>query len=225
MWRYIFIAVNYNGSKFTIDYVDSINNISTGEASKIEIIIIDNNSDSADFKKLQVAFDGVENIRLYKSSENLGYFGGLNKGIEMINGSDKDMFIVGNNDLTFDENFINELSRIKYSEEVLVIAPNIITKEGRQQNPHVIDRVRSIDKFKTRVYFSNYYVAQVLRFINQVLKNIFKKPTVLKNNYKQMIIRRGIGACYVLTPNFFKKFDKLDDRVHVGRGGHPFTSG
>ena len=215
MKKFIFIAVNYNGSNFTIDYIKSINELNLEEADKIEIIIVDNNSELIDLQKLEEYCRKTRNVNIIKLTENLGYFKGLNYGIRGIDKDNNTMLIIGNNDLTFDKIFIQNLKKIKYDRDVLVIAPNIITKEGRQQNPHVIDKVSSIEKLKSRVYFSNYYVGQVFRFVNQTIKRCFKKPIVLKNNYKQVKIKRGIGACYIPTPNFMKRFNKLDDRVFM----------
>lgn len=215
MNKFVFIAVNYNGSNFTKSYIDSINSMKVNETDDIEIIIVDNQSDLEDFHKLKNYSNSNDNVRIVRPNLNLGYFKGLNKGIEEVKKEPNTILIVGNNDLTFDENFILNLKKIKYNRNVLVIAPNIITKDGRQQNPHVVDRVSKSEKLKSQLYFSNYYVGQVFKFVNQNIKRIKKNPIALKNNFKQMKIKRGIGACYVLTPNFFREFEKLDDRVFL----------
>lgn len=215
MNRFVFIAVNYNGSSFTKDYIESINKLIIDENDKVEIIIVDNQSEYEDFESLETYCSTIDNVRILRPNKNLGYFKGLNQGIIDV-GKDKNAnFVVGNNDLTFDKDFIKNLKKIEYDNDVLVIAPNIITKDGRQQNPHVIDRVATIEKIKARIYFTNYYIGQLLRFINQFLKRLINKPVVLKNTCGQIKIKRGIGACYILTPNFFRNFDKLDDRVFM----------
>lgn len=215
MNRIVFIAVNYNGSNFTKDYIDSINKLIIDKNDKVEIIIVDNQSELDDFENLKTYCSTIGNVRIVRPKKNLGYFKGLNEGIIEVDKDKTTMLVVGNNDLTFDINFIQNLKKIDYDNDVLVIAPNIITKEGRQQNPHVINSVSTIERIKTRVYFTNYYVGQAFRFINQSLRRLINKPVVLKNTYGQMKIKRGIGACYVLTPIFFNYFDKLDDRVFM----------
>jgi len=212
MYKYVFIAVNYNGSKYTIDYINSINRLSLKEEDEVEIIIVDNSSDAEDLKKIDEYATSISKIKIIKLPNNIGYFKGLNKGIKIVDKNDNPMLIIGNNDLTFDQGFILNLKKIKYENNVLVIAPNIFTKDGRQQNPHVVDKIPFIEKLKSRIYFSNYYVGQSLHFINQNIKKLVKKNVVLQNNYGQMKIKRGIGACYVLTPFFLKYFDSLDDR-------------
>lgn len=215
MNKYIFIAVNFNGSSFTIPYIDSINKIIRKETDQIKIIIVDNNSNKVDYQILEKYCKTMIDVRLIRLNENLGYFKGLNKAIVTFNKDASVLVIIGNNDLTFDSNFIVNLKKIKYNPNVYVIAPNIITKGGRQQNPHVIDRVTSFEKFKTKVYFSNYYVGKIFKFANQIIKKSLKKGPILKNNARQMKIKRGIGACYILTYNFFRKFEVLDDRVFM----------
>ncbi|TYC82199.1 glycosyltransferase [Acetobacterium wieringae] len=215
MAKYFFIAVNYNGSKFTKEYIKSINAMTTDNDDHLEIIIVDNDSCEIDKKNLLAIEKQFSNLKVLWSTKNLGYFKGLNKGLESVEKDEDIILIVGNNDLTFDEKFLVNYKKIEYSNEVHVIAPNIITKEGRQQNPHVIKSVPKIEKIKASIYNSNYFVGQTMRFINQKIKKIRNKPVHLKNNYGQMKIKRGIGACYILTPHFFKYFTKLDDRVFM----------
>lgn len=210
---YTFIAVNYNNYKFTAKYIDSINNIDIDNNDKIRIIIVDNNSDISDFNNLKEITSKIENVLLIRSEENKGYFGGLNLGIEEATKVTTKNIIVGNNDLTFDIKFIKNLKSIDYDNSVMVIAPNIITIEGRMQNPHVIKEVSRYEKFRADIYCSNYYIGEGIRLIRQKL--IKKKKLELTNNLGRMIIKRGIGACYILTENFFIKNSKLDDRVFM----------
>lgn len=215
MNRFVFIAVNYNGANYTKEYIESINKIEIDKNDKVEIIIVDNQSEIGNFENLKTYCSNINNVNIFRPEKNLGYFKGLNEGINEVNKDKNTMLVVGNNDLTFDKDFIRNLKETDYDKSVLVIAPNIITKDGRQQNPHVIDRVSTIEKIKVQVYLSNYYIGQTFRFINQSLRGLRNKKDIFINSYGQMKIKRGIGACYVLTPNFFNHFDKLDDRVFM----------
>jgi len=215
MSNFFYIAVNYNGFSYSKSFIESINNMEINKDDIIKIIIVDNHSSEEDFVKLKRLSNRKRNVQVLRLRKNIGYFKGLNEGIKTINKDKNTVIIVGNNDLTFERDFIKNYKKISYENDVLVIAPNIITKEGRQQNPHVVEKVSNFEKFKASIYYSNYYIAQVFRFINQTIKKIINKPIKLKNNYGQMEIKRGIGACYILTPNFSKHFEKLDDRVFM----------
>lgn len=213
---FVFIAVNYNNSEFTKKYIQSVTSLSSDNHDNIKIIIVDNASNHDDYKKLECFCNTFDSVELIRNESNSGYFKGLNKGIKLAEKNKDSLLIIGNNDLTFDKDFIINLKKIKYNEKILIIAPNIITLEGRQQNPHVISQVSLIEKIKCEIYYSNYYIGQTSRLLNRWLRKILvKNKPKLTNNYEQMPIKRGIGACYILTPNFFTFFDKLDDRVFL----------
>ncbi|WP_040194945.1 glycosyltransferase family 2 protein [Clostridium culturomicium] len=216
MSTFTFIAVNYNNSHFTIDYINSVNNIIIDKEDEVRIIIVDNASKRQDLMEVKKYSENIGNVSIIESEVNLGYFKGLNLGIAEALKKNRKNIIIGNNDLAFDENFIKKYKKINYDKKVMVIAPNIITRDGRQQNPHVVDRVSEFEKFKTKIYFINYYFAQLVRIFNKQVRKLIKQNRENKtNNYGQMIIKRGIGACYILTENFFEKFNKLDDRVFM----------
>ncbi len=213
--KFTFIAVNYNGFKYTKEYIMNINELVIDNDDKIEIIIVDNQSSKDDYDALYSFCNSISNVKLIQATHNLGYFKGLNEGIIHTSKDDNTLLIIGNNDITFNQDFIKNLKNITYDEKVLVLAPNIITKEGKQQNPHVVDKVSTFDKIKSRIYFSNYYIGQILRLLYRSIKLFKRKSVTTNNNYRQMVIRRGIGACYILTPLFFNFFDTLDDRVFM----------
>lgn len=213
--NFYFIAVNYNGSEFTKQYIESIVNLEKDQKDTVNIIIVDNDSNIKDKNKLKRFGNKYDNLNIIWSKENVGYFRGLNKGIQSIEKIQNKILIIGNNDLTFDKQFLINFKKIAYTDNTLVIAPNIITRDGRLQNPHVVNKVSKLEKIKTRIYFSNYYIGQIFRVINQKIKKIFFKKSAIKKEYGQLIIKRGIGACYILTSNFFNHFNKLDDRIFM----------
>lgn len=212
-----FVAVNYNNTKFTIKYINSVNNIEDAESVKKNIVIIDNNSCTSEIKNLErfIYSYSKKNINLIKNKSNVGYFKALNIGLKSINNYKKSPIIIGNNDLKFKSDFLKELYNINFSNKTLVLAPNIITKDGKKQNPHVIKRVSFLKRIFYRIYFSNYYLGKISFNCFQFIKKINPIRRRLNNSEKSIYIYMGIGACYVLTPNFFKYYDKLDDRVFM----------
>lgn len=215
MSNFVFIAVNYNGSDYSLKYVESVNGLARSENDNISIILVDNESQLSDYEKLQEGCKNIANVTLIRSETNLGYFGGLNLGIKAVPKAPDTLLIVGNNDLTFDRGFILNLKKIEITSEVFALAPNIITMEGRQQNPHVVEKYSQKEKIKTRLYYSNYYIGQMLHLANHFIKRFSRTDVPSKNNYGQMKIKAGIGACYVLTHNFTDKFDLLDASVFM----------
>lgn len=219
--NFVFIAVNYNGAAHTENYLQSLQEMTLPNGDKLEAIIVDNKSADEDLEKVQTSVARRPFARLIAQDHNPGYFRGLNAGIESCPKNDDTSFIVGNNDLKFATDFLVNLKEIPYEKDVLVIAPNITTLSGRRQNPHVVKKVPTSELVKTRIYFSNYYIGQTARLINQALASWIHKMRPISSHQThapepgRMKIKRGIGACYVLTPHFFHHYQRLDDRVFL----------
>jgi GT2 family glycosyltransferase len=214
--KFYFIAVNYNGFKFTCDYIESVCSIAIDNEDSVEIIIIDNDSAETEVLALESWCEKYDSVRLVKLNKNIGYFGGLNAGISLIDKDEDTILVIGNNDLTFSEDFLIKFKEINFDEDVLVLAPNITTKDGRQQNPHVVDSVSLVLKVKASIYYSNYVVGQTFRAMNVVFKKCFgKTKRLIIGCQEQRKIKRGIGACYLIMPRFFYFYDKLDDSVFL----------
>ena len=199
-----FICVNYNNSKYTLDYISSLNKSSIHE---FEIIVVDNNSSEIDLVNL---LKSKLNFKLIKSKTNLGYFKGLNLGLDSIGNKDEyDYVVIGNNDLTFENNFINELSNEKLDSSIFVIAPNIIKPDGSHQNPHIVNKFNFIERLYRRLYYTNYYISVFMQFFMSLKIRLSKSYDRDGSNREQLILM-GYGACYILTHDFFKNFKNLD---------------
>jgi GT2 family glycosyltransferase len=209
---FYFVAVNYNSSNHTIKYLDSITRLKKQDYN-IEVIIVDNASSNEDLQIIETSILGRPNTRLLKNNENIGYFRALNIGLSAIQEKNT-LIIVGNNDIEFHEDFLLNLNTIVYENDIFVIAPNIITRDGFHQNPHCAERLSIFRKTGYRLYFSNYYLGQLLFWITQKIKKPRSAQREEDWNY-QRVIHMGFGACYILTENYFKYFNALDDRVFL----------
>ena len=97
-------------------------------------------------KKTEIEFN---NLTVIYSSENVGYFKGLNIGIKYLraNYSNIDWMVIGNNDVLFPELFyMSILDKKLLLKKYPVISPNIITADGFHQNPHVIKKTSKFFK-------------------------------------------------------------------------------
>lgn len=219
--KFIFIAVNYNGALHTENYLQSLQEMTLPEGDFLEAIIVDNNSAADDLAKVQSSIDVRPFARLIQQDHNTGYFSGLNAGLRTCLKNAETLIIVGNNDLKFALDFLVKLKEVPCDKDIMVIAPNIITLDGRMQNPHVVSAVTQLELIKAKIYFSNYYIGQTFHFFNALFRSLVRKcRPVLNTNkkfpeYGRMRIKRGIGACYVLTPSFFHHHEHLDDRVFL----------
>lgn len=206
---YYFICVNYNNSDYTESLIESV----LSQEQESFVIVVDNKSNEQELEKLELIESKYKNrIKLIKSNDNLGYFGGLNLGLKDLPKTKP--IIVGNNDLIYEKNFTTVISNAVYPEDALVIAPNVITKDGYHQNPHCRNRVSRVRKTLYDIYFSNYAAAIVLTWGSHIIN---KLKGGRNNSFDQNrgYIHMGIGACYVLMPSFFEYFNELDDKVFL----------
>lgn len=209
-----FICVNYNNSKITQEYIENVLDIN--KDYDVQIIVVDNASQENDIQELSTYIEDLKNddVILIKSKTNVGYFKGLNLGINYIDTSEYDWVVIGNNDLIFDSSFNITLASKKIEKDVFVIAPNIIRIDGVHQNPHIVLPFSWIQKVYRKIYYSNYYLGLLL----QATFNIFKSKIISedrKGNEMEQIILMGYGACYLLTKNFFKVYKELEAVVFL----------
>jgi GT2 family glycosyltransferase len=167
-----FVCVNYNNSKVTIDFI--LNVRSLNQEQNISIVIVDNASDPDDVARLEYFIRNID-VLLIKSVKNIGYFGGLNLGLEQLNKLEFDYIVIGNNDLNFDKIFLTILEQKNFEKGVLVVCPNIIRPDGIHQNPHVERRFSPLQKFYRKIYFKNYIFGLVLQLIYDLFKKLFKQ--------------------------------------------------
>ncbi|MEO8234892.1 MAG: glycosyltransferase [Flavobacterium sp.] len=205
-----FVCVNYNNSKVTQDYISNVLNIKNNH--DVKIVVVDNASQNEDVNNLIDYIHKLNNehVILIRSEVNLGYFKGLNLGIKWsIENQYNQYQIVGNNDLVFFSDFLDTLESIAIKKAEMVLAPDVITIDGIHENPHVINKMPFLRKFKYKIYYSNYYVAKLIN-------NFYSTERKYKAfDPERKYIHMGIGALYVLTPNFFQHFNALWDHVFL----------
>lgn len=199
-----FVCVNYNRSKLTEKYI--LNVLRIKGDNDVKIFIVDNASSETEIFWLTHFVERLANdqIVLVRSPVNEGYFKGLNIGIELALAQGYHQFqIIGNNDLEFQDDFLTVLTNMTLEQDELVIAPCVITKGRIFENPHVIKPMSFLRKLKLAIFYSHVYVAKfILLFFS-----LKRKPKPF--NPKRQHIYMGIGALYILTPQFFKHFNQL----------------
>lgn len=201
-----YVCTNYNGSAVTRDAVTSLRR-TTGH--DIRIVVVDNASSSADIALLRKLEDEITTVLLL--DENIGYFAGLNAGINHLRAEspDVDWMVVGNNDLEFPFDFCDKLEAIAPEiRQYPVISPDIVTMDGQHQNPHVISHISKLRELFYDIYYSNYYAGLLVH----ALAKRFRKLSDRRDELQWEIARpiyQGHGSAYILSPLFFQVFNEL----------------
>lgn len=208
-----FVCTNYNNSAFTRAAVESLH--AGGRWRDVQVVVVDNKSQDDDVANLEEVRRALPEVELILSQKNLGYFPGLNLGIQHLRSRFPEIehVIVGNNDLVFPADFIATVQRYREVFDTwAVVAPDLVTLDGVHQNPHVLHPISSVRKLVWDLYFVAYGVAFLIRHAARVTRMF----TVREENSPQSQlykspgpIEQGYGACYLLGPVFFKYFNGL----------------
>lgn len=203
-----YVCTNYNNSQDTISAINSLRD--GGNMHKFVIVVVDNGSNTNNVEILKT-LEKYSNVHFILNKENLGYFKGLNCGIKYLNQnfSAINIAVIGNNDLTFPIDFYESLlinqATIQHHP---VVSPNILTLDGLHQNPHVINSISKIREVVYDVYYSNYYLAQLIIKIAKMTQFFTDRKDEEQHDVAQEIYQ-GHGSCYILGPLFFQHFNEL----------------
>jgi GT2 family glycosyltransferase len=204
-----FVAVVYNDYQNTYDFCQSIAKMNSTTESKVSCFLVDN-SDNADFfKGLDALPEVFDFVKIFRPVKNLGYFGAFNYFFSSYVREQGEVIILCNNDLVFDADFCMKYLEKTYNDDVYVVCPDVITIEGIHQNPHVLRPWGRLKRLKLDLYFTHYYLACVLKFIQKLI-TFFAPPPKRTEPSEAGYLHMGIGACYVLQPAFLQNFKNLD---------------
>lgn len=206
-----FVCVSYNNSSFTVEMCNSLL-AQTGFSSEhnLQIYVIDNSSDSDEIEILKKYCCNYAWITYVPNSINVGYFAGLNIGLDLVDKEKSKYIVICNNDLKFSPDFCRLLLDESYDDNVFAICPDVITVDGVHQNPHHLKPLSRIEIFSFDLYFSHYYIALALLKTKQLLKSVRQKLfSYPEKTHDYTEINQGVGACYILSPQFFESNKKL----------------
>lgn len=206
--HYAYICTNYNNAHFTWDAVRTIN---AGTHPPACIVVVDNQSEAKDIEQLKALEREYVNVELVLNPENIGYFPGLNTGIDRMRALDPSVttMVVGNNDLAFPEDFGERLAEvISDAADRPVISPFIETLDGMPQNPHVVSGIGRARELVYDLYYANYHLAKLIRAVARRTQKVTDRRDE-EGHATAQYIYQGHGSCYVLTPAFFREFGQL----------------
>ena len=204
--RYGYVCTNFNNSHLTMKAIETL----MGNAVRPEIVVVvDNKSTPDEAAMLKAIKERFDCVRILLNPENVGYFSGLNLGLDAVRSEDLDCCIVGNNDLEFPTGFGEQLATvIRDRASDPVISPYIETLDGFPQNPHVVSGISRARELMYDLYYSNFSIARLVRMIAKVSHRVSDRTDEQAFGVSQYIYQ-GHGSCYVLTRKFFEEFGSL----------------
>ncbi|MCX7995457.1 MAG: glycosyltransferase family 2 protein [candidate division WOR-3 bacterium] len=115
------VIVNWNGGEETIACVNSLQKCTY---SDFDLVIVDNGSRAKDVKLLEERFGHI--ARIIKNNVNLGFAGGVNKGIEVAIKNCSKYILLLNNDTIVSPDFLEILvNHAEKEPEIGIVTPKI----------------------------------------------------------------------------------------------------
>lgn len=123
------VVLNYNGLDYTLACIESL---FSANPSPLEIILIDNGSRDNSASEFIGRFENDQRITLLLLDKNLGYCGGMNKGIRILLGNKGiKIILLLNNDTTVKSNFLLSLMEcLKDGSGYSLATPKILREDG-----------------------------------------------------------------------------------------------
>jgi len=213
-------AVHDNGNKVGIVILNYINYNDTIECvesafdlkySNYCIIIVENGSGNNSYEILHKKYKSDKDIIILKNNDNLGFARGNNTGIDYARSKlNCDFIFAVNNDTVFtDKNILSSMIN-KYKNNIGLIGPKIIGKDGKNQNPFDfgINFFKFFRDYLGSILYSFYDINAFQKtFIYKLLSKIIRKnikKEVKKSNMKNIVLH---GSAIMLTPYFFKFYN------------------
>jgi len=208
------VTVDYKSYQDTVRLVRSVSHLRWDHP--IRVVVVNNATDAESKAALDALAGGYGNMVVCHSPTNLGYFGGLNYGLPSALAVDPEWIIFCNADIIFIESdFVERLFQLSVDESVLALAPDVITRKERHQNPFFLKRPSRARWLIYDIYFSCYAVFRLMLLANDLTKFLVGgrgwKPSQLPDI--PMDIYAPHGACFILNKRYFDIYPRLDDTL------------
>ncbi len=218
-----FVVLHYKTYNDTKECVDSLLELEKNENGMLshKIIIVDNNSQNGSVELLESHFKNRREVILLKNQSNLGFSKGNNIGIIHARKIGCDFVCVLNNDTIIEQkDFVKRCTEYWKQYQFSVCGPKIVSLiDGLDQNPFMLHSHFVKDKKDAMRMFTVGLIKYMTVLFHLPLW--WEKDTperkgftdglenkILDNEKEDFLL---YGACLILSPSFFEKYNKLCD--------------
>ncbi len=199
------IILNFNGIKDTMQCLKSIEKLQV-TSYKLQVIVVDNGS--TEQFKIQDSRFKIQDLRVIRNEENLGFSGGNNVGIRYALRYGADYVMLLNNDTIVDPNLVSELIKVANSDQKIgIVAPKIYFAKG-----HEFHKDRYKENEKGRVIW---YAGGVMDWNNVIgsHRGVDEVDCGQYNKTEQTDFTSG--CCMLIKKDVFAKIEFLDERYFL----------
>lgn len=224
------IIINLNGKRHIIHCLKSLTQLSV---ENLKIIVVDNNSTDGSIEIIKRQFPKVEIIH---NKVNLGYAGGVNKGVKWAMDKNADYVLILNNDTVFGRNFLSVLLKTLEERPKVGILGSKIYFYGNSKKiwfaGGIIDRKRFSGghigyKEKDKGQYDNLKEVDFITGCTMLIKHeVFEKIGFFDNRY--FLYYEDVDFCVRAKRAGFKIIfvpqSILYHKVSAGKENSPFMS-
>lgn len=177
------------------------------------IVVVDNGSNDGSGEELRRRFSDYKNVVIIINDQNLGFAKGNNVGYKYVKDNfDVDCVVVMNNDVIIKQpDFAEIIASYMLENHLYVCGPDVITPEGRHQNP--LQR-EPFSTFRIIKWMLMDCIRLIMLKLHLFEKKILATYTSVSNSYqRQDIDLNGItdcvlhGSCVAYSSDYFSKED------------------
>lgn len=198
------ILINYKGDVDTLECLESMKKLKMNNF-ELHTVVVDNfpaqpiKIDESKFKDL--------NLKVIYNSENLGFTGGNNTGINFALENGADYIVILNNDTIVDSNFISDLVRTAIEKGDGIFAPKIYFAKGYEFHK---DRYKESEKGKVI-----WYAGGVFDW-NNVYGSHKGVDELDHGQYDKLETTEfASGCCFLITKNALGKIGTFDNNYFL----------
>ena len=199
------VTVNYNQES----YLNKIKNV-VNSHNYISLTVVDNSKNLIDKTNSNY-------ITHIIPEENIGYLAGLSLGLKKVSIAAKDIVILCNPDIYFNDKFFNDLYKLKDFNKFDLIAPSIIDTTNCNQNPNRTKKCTLIELILYDIEFFNYIsfvMVRKMKYFIKISSKVFKKKdTDLKKEPIEIFLPHG--SCMIFKGAFFDNYPFFDYSVFL----------
>ncbi len=195
------ITINYKTPETTAQALEKACRVLDGNLA--EVILIDNNSADGSREYLEEKFGGREEVKLIFNSQNLGFAGAVNQGINSASG---DYVLLLNSDVFLDKSFLKLLEYARKHPEAGILAPQMRYPDSKLQ--YSFGRTPTL----LNEFFRLFWLYRFLPWGSVTAYNFFTR-----NNFSR-VSRVGwvSGGCMLISKKLISQIGSLDENYFFG---------
>lgn len=208
--KIVYVILHYKTYEMTYKCIESI--LATNDMIDFHIVVVDNGSCNGTGEQLKDNFNNFNNITVLVNKENLGFANGNNLGYKFARDTySPDAIVVMNNDIIIEQKDFGLIlcNEIVKNRDIHVLAPDVINKMGKHQNPVANSSISQKKILYVLLY--NIFLQIIMRvpFFNKLFLKYLKKRHEKKKNKNNIQLNKydivPHGAMIIYNKVFVEK--------------------